>query len=54
MPLLKAHTKIRPSFGTGRNSRIIIADDNVGRSKGDIRTRSRLGGFINYYYREAA
>ena len=32
----------------GLDSRIIIADDNVGKSKGDIKTRSRLGGFLNY------
>ena len=38
----------------GLESGIIIADDNVGRSKGDIKSRSRLGGLLNYYYRDAA
>jgi putative transposase len=38
----------------GLDSHIIFADNNVGRSKGDIKTRSRLGGFLNYFYREAA
>jgi putative transposase len=38
----------------GLDSRIIIEDDSVGGSEGDIRTRSRLGGFLNYYYRDAA
>jgi transposase InsO family protein len=38
----------------GLGSHIIHADDNVGRNKGNIKTRSRLGGFLNYYYRDAA
>ena len=38
----------------GLDSRIISAADNVGRSIGDIKTRSRLGGYLNYYYRDAA
>ena len=38
----------------GLDSRIIFADDGVGRSKGDIKTKSRLGGFLNYYYRDVA
>ena len=38
----------------GLDSRIIFAADNVGRSIGDIKTRSRLGGCLNYYYRSAA
>ena len=38
----------------GLDSRIIHVDDNVGRSIGDIKTRSRLGGFLNYYFRDAA
>ncbi len=32
----------------GLDSRIIIADDSVGGSDGDIKNRSRLGGFLNY------
>ena len=38
----------------GLCSRIIHVDENVGRSDGVIKTRSRLGGFLNYYYRDAA
>lgn len=38
----------------GLDSRIIHADENVGISDGFIKTRSRLGGFLNYYYREVA
>ena len=38
----------------GLDSRIIHADENAGRSEGVVKTRSRLGGFLNYYYREAA
>ena len=38
----------------GLDSRSIIADDSVGESEGDIKTRSRLGGYLNYYYRDAA
>ena len=38
----------------GLGSRIIRADEKVGRSEGAVRTRSRLGGFLNYYYRETA
>ena len=38
----------------GLCSSIIYADDNVGRSEGDIKKKSRLGGFLNYYVRDAA
>jgi putative transposase len=38
----------------GLDSRIIYADDGVGRSEGDIKKRSRLGDFLNYYFRDAA
>ena len=38
----------------GLGSRIIQVDDNVGRSNGAVKTRARLGGFLNYYYRDAA
>jgi putative transposase len=37
----------------GLGSRIIQVDDNVGRSNGAVKTRARLGGFLNYY-RDAA
>ena len=35
----------------GLDSRIIYADDSVGKSEGDIKKRSRVGGFLNYYVR---
>ena len=38
----------------GLDSRIIFADDSVGASEGDIKKRSRLGGYLSYYYRDAA
>lgn len=38
----------------GLDSHIVHADNNVGRSEGAVKTRSRLGGFLNYYYRDAA
>ena len=38
----------------GLGSSIIHPDENVGKSEGGVRTRSRLGGFLNYYYRIAA
>ena len=37
----------------GLGSRIIHAEERVGRSEGVVKTRSRLGGFLNYYYRAA-
>ena len=38
----------------GLDSRIISADDSVGGSEGDITKRSRLGGFLNYFFRDSA
>ena len=38
----------------GLASRIILADENLGRSQEAVKTKSRHGGFLNYYYREAA
>ena len=38
----------------GLGSRIIYVEENVGSGDGVIKTRSRLGGFLNYYYRKAA
>ena len=38
----------------GLESRIIHANDHVGWSEGPVKTRSRLGGFLEYYYRAAA
>ena len=38
----------------GLGSSIIHADKNVGKGEGVVKTRSRLGGFLNYNYRAAA
>ena len=38
----------------GLDSRIIHADEDVGKNEGLVKTSSRLGGFLNYYYRDAA
>ena len=38
----------------GLDSLNIFAGDDVGRSIGDIKTRSRLGGCLNYYFRTTA
>ena len=36
------------------NNELIDPDDKVGRSAGKIQCRDRLGGLLNYYYRDAA
>jgi putative transposase len=38
----------------GLDSRIIEPVDEGGRETGKIRHRERLGGMLNYYYRDAA
>jgi len=38
----------------GLDSEIISPDEHVGVEEGQIKTRKRLGGLLNYYYREAA
>jgi len=38
----------------GLGSRIIHADENVGRNEGVVKKRARMGGLLSYYYREAA
>ena len=38
----------------GFGSRIIRPDETIARSHSVVKTRSRLGGLLNYYYREAA
>jgi putative transposase len=38
----------------GLDSSIIRRDVKVGRSKGTIKTKFRLGGFLNFYYRDAS
>ena len=35
----------------GLDSHIIHADENVGGNSGDIKTRARLGGILNFYVR---
>ena len=38
----------------GLDSRIIFAAESVGRNEGEIKTKVRLGGILNYYVRDAA
>ena len=38
----------------GLESRLIEPDDTAGRTEGEVARRERLGGLLNYYYREAA
>ena len=38
----------------GIDSQIIQPDEYVGVAEGPVKTRSRLGALLNYYYREAA
>ena len=38
----------------GLDSKIIRPDEHLGVAEGPIKTRPRLGGLLNYYYREAA
>ena len=37
----------------GRGNRLIDPDDTVGHTDGKIQCRERLGGLLNYYYRQA-
>lgn len=38
----------------GLDNRLIIPDEHHTENKGTIRRRERLGGMLNYYYRQAA
>jgi transposase InsO family protein len=38
----------------GRDNRILVPGNEVGRDAGTVKRRERLGGILNYYYREAA
>jgi hypothetical protein len=38
----------------GLNNRLISPTETIGTTAGTVRTRRRLGGMLNYYYREAA
>jgi hypothetical protein len=38
----------------GMEGQIITPGSEVGRDRGRIRRRERLGGMLNYYYRDAA
>ena len=38
----------------GPENRLIEPDDTAGRTEGKVARRERLGGLLNYYYREAA
>ena len=38
----------------GLRNRLLIPDPGLAASRGPIRRRDRLGGMLNYYYRDAA
>jgi transposase InsO family protein len=38
----------------GLDNHLIVSDESHARNEGPIRRRERLGGMLNYYYREAA
>ena len=38
----------------GLDGKLIVADDTAGRLEGPVTCRERLGGTLNFYYREAA
>ena len=38
----------------GLENKLIEPGDEVGRPAGEVKCRERLGGMLNYYYREAA
>ena len=38
----------------GLGNALIESDERVGSRQGSVRCRKRLGGMLNYYYREAA
>jgi hypothetical protein len=49
--------RVRSIFGTGRRGQLIVkraALTNDNGADGKVACRSRLGGLLNYYYREAA
>jgi putative transposase len=38
----------------GLGNRLITPDTHLASSNGSVRPRERLGGMLNYYYRDAA
>jgi len=38
----------------GLVNKLIDPSDEVGRTAGEVKCRERLGGLLNYYYRDAA
>ena len=38
----------------GLDNRLIVSMENMAAKKGTVRSRQRIGGLLNYYYREAA
>jgi hypothetical protein len=38
----------------GLDNRLILPDDSHAANRGRLRCRERLGGMLNYYYRQAA
>jgi hypothetical protein len=45
---------LRERHHQGLGNRLILGDSCIDVNQGRIRRRSRLGGLLNYYYREAA
>jgi putative transposase len=38
----------------GLDNRLIVPIETIAEKRGPVRSRQRLGGMLNYYYREAA
>jgi putative transposase len=38
----------------GLDNRLIVPIETIQEKRGPVRSRQRLGGMLNYYYREAA
>ena len=38
----------------GLDGQLVVADENTRQAEGEVRCRERLGGMLNFYYRDAA
>lgn len=38
----------------GLDGQLVVADENAGRTEGEVQCRERLGGMLKFYYRDAA
>jgi len=38
----------------GLDGQLVVADESAGHTEGEVRCRERLGGMLNFYYRDAA